>query len=257
MSWFYPAGSLKTETTKTTITPKTANWDFCGLDVFSFDQSKSFEVELNHKEGVLLSLSAQNFKVKVDGVEFTLKGRAGVFTQVSDWIYLPVNSKIELTGSTGEVALCLAKASKILPVQYIKAEDVAVEVRGSGRATRQVTNYATPGQFDEADKIIVCEVLTPGGNLSSWPPHRHDGVVDETVTVRDEDVYLVPEGYHGPSTAYPEYPMYFLNVMAGPAEDRVMSFCDDPKHHWIRQSWETQTQDPRCPMTSATGRVNK
>ena len=296
MSWFYPAGSLKTETTKTTITPKTANWEFCGLNVFSFDQSKSFEVELNHKEGVLLSLSAQNFKVKVDGVEFTLKGRAGVFTQVSDWIYLPVNSKIELTGSTGEVALCLAKASKVLPVQYIKAEDVAVEVRGSGRATRQVTNYATPGQFDEADKIIVCEVLTPGGNLSSWPPHRHDGrencltmneeiyyfrigkgdsphgdvegagafhvytvdgVVDETVTVRDEDVYLVPEGYHGPSTAYPEYPMYFLNVMAGPAEDRVMSFCDDPKHHWIRQSWETQTQDPRCPMTSATGRVNK
>lgn len=295
MNWFYPAGSLKTNTTKATVTPKIANWEYCGLDVFSFDQAQNFKIELDHQEAVLISLSAQNFKVKVDGQEFTLAGRAGVFAQVSDWIYLPVNSKIELIGRTGEVALCTSKANKVFPVKYVAAIDVPVEVRGSGKATRQVTNYATPGGFDQADKIIVCEVLTPGGNLSSWPPHRHDGragcpttneeiyyfrigkqnsahgdsegagafhvytvdaVVDQTVTVKDEDVYLVPEGYHGPSTAYPEYPMYFLNVMAGPSEDRVMSYCDDPTHHWIRASWESQTQDPRCPMTSATERVN-
>lgn len=130
--------------------------------------------------------------------------------------------------------------------------------------------------------------------MSSWPPHRHDGIgdcapnneeiyyfrmgrlhephghphgqglfrvytvdgsSDETVTVLDGDVYLVPAGYHGPSTAQPEYPMYFLNVLAGPGAERTMAFCDDPDHHWIRETWEDQGLDPRLPMTSATGPV--
>jgi 5-deoxy-glucuronate isomerase len=169
---------------------------------------------------------------------------------------------------------------------------VSVEVRGGGRATRQVTNIATPDSFAGADRINVCEVITPGGNWSSWPPHRHDGIgdcpttneeiyyfrigkeeslhgdpegtglfrvytvdggVDETVTIKDGDTYLVPQGYHGPTAAAPDYPMYFLNVLAGPAEERTMAFCDDPNHHWIRGTW-TDT-DPRLPMTSAAGRI--
>jgi 5-deoxy-glucuronate isomerase len=77
------------------------------------------------------------------------------------------------------------------------------------------------------------------------------------VTIHDGDVYLVPQGYHGPSIAPPEYPMYFLNVLAGPADDRTMAFCDDPAHHWIREEWESQDPDPRCPMTSATGRLDR
>ena len=84
-----------------------------------------------------------------------------------------------------------------------------------------------------------------------------DGSVDETVTLHDGDVYLVPEGYHGPTVAPPEYPMYFLNVLAGPGEERTMAFCDDPAHHWIRESWEEQPPDPRLPWTSAAGRIGR
>ena len=80
-----------------------------------------------------------------------------------------------------------------------------------------------------------------------------DGRVDETVTIKDGDTYLVPEGYHGPTAAAPDYPMYFLNVLAGPADERTMAFCDDPNHHWIRGTWTDI--DPRLPMTSAKGRV--
>jgi 5-deoxy-glucuronate isomerase len=64
----------------------------------------------------------------------------------------------------------------------------------------------------------------------------------------------VPHGYHGPSIAAPEYPMYFLNVLAGPAENRSMGFCDDPSHHWIREDWKNQKQDSRLPMTNKDGR---
>jgi 5-deoxy-glucuronate isomerase len=245
---------------------------------------------------VVLPLSARDVTVTIttgDSVAvYTLVGRDGVFAAVSDWIYAPRGSRLELSGVTGEVAILTAKARADHPVAYTPASDVSVEVRGGGRATRQVTNVATPDSYAAADRICVCEVITPGGNWSSWPPHRHDGIgdcpttneeiyyfrigkeeslhgdpegtglfrvytvdggVDETVTIKDGDTYLVPQGYHGPTAAAPDYPMYFLNVLAGPAEERTMAFCDDPNHHWIRGTW-TDT-DPRLPMTSAAGRI--
>ena len=64
---------------------------------------------------------------------------------------------------------------------------------------------------------------------------------------------LVPHGYHGPCVAAPGYPMYYLNVMAGPADERELAFCDDPAHGWVRDTWADHAHDPRCPMTSAAG----
>ena len=71
----------------------------------------------------------------------------------------------------------------------------------------------------------------------------------------DGDVYLIPRGYHGPCVAAPGYTMYYLNVLAGPGGERSMAFCDDPAHHWVRQSWDGMATDPRCPMTDAGGIV--
>ena len=82
-----------------------------------------------------------------------------------------------------------------------------------------------------------------------------DGEVDETVEVRDGDVFLIPRGYHGPCVAAPGYPLYYLNVLAGGAAERTMAFCDDPTHHWVRDSWLDMETDPRVPMTSAAGVV--
>lgn len=296
MTWFHPAGTLATDTADVHVTPENAGWAYSGLQVFTLSADAPVRVTLTGEEGVIVPLSARNVSVTVDGTPFTLEGRDGVFDSVSDWIYAPVGSTVTLSGESGEIALCSARASEVFPVAHIAAADVSVEVRGSGQATRQVTNIATPGSFTAAHKINVCEVITPGGNWSSWPPHRHDGIgdcptsneeiyyfrigrndkphgdptgtglfrlytvdgsVDETLSVRDGDVYVVPEGYHGPTVAPPEYPMYFLNVLAGPADDRTMAFCDDPAHHWIRDSWNTQTQDPRLPWTTAAGRTGK
>jgi len=276
------------------VGPEQAGWDYCGLQVFDLAEAGPVEVTCDGFEAVLVPLSARDIQVEIDNERFTLAGRDGVFAAVSDWAYVPSGSRLRISGAAGEVALCTARTSVRHPAAHVAADQVEVEVRGAGRATRQVTNIATATSFAGAEKILVCEVLTPGGNLSSWPPHRHDGIddcvvsneeiyyfrigrldsshgdpegtglfrvytvdgsVDETVTIRDGDVYLVPQGYHGPSAAMPEYPMYFLNVLAGPAPERTMAFCDDPSHHWIRQAWAEQQQDPRCPMTSATGRV--
>ena len=295
MTNHYRAAALATSDSLVTVTPERAGWTYSGLEVFDLAAGPAARV-LDGVEGVLVPLSARDLRVAVDGVVHTLRGREGVFQAVTDWMYLPLGSTVEVTGADGEVALCTARASERFPVHVTRAEDVPVEVRGAGRASRQVTNIATPDSFAGADRINVCEVITPGGNVSSWPPHRHDGIgdcqatneeiyyfrmgrldephghphgqglfrvytvdgsSDETVTVRDGDVHLVPAGYHGPSTAQPEYPMYFLNVLAGPGAERTMSFCDDPDHHWIREAWADQGQDPRLPMTSASGRVSR
>lgn len=293
MSWFRPAGSLREGDADVVVTPATAPWTYSGLRVWTLDAGRTVEVVMTEDEGVLVPLSARDVSVTVDGAEYRLAGRDGVFDAVSDWLYVPVGSTLTIAGDGGEVALCTARATEQFPVVHVPAADVPVEVRGAGRSTRQVTNIATPGSFAGAHKINVCEVITPGGNWSSWPPHRHDGIgectvtneeiyyfrigreerphgdangqglfhvytvdgsVDETVTLHDGDVYLVPEGYHGPTVAPPEYPMYFLNVLAGPDEDRSMAFCDDPDHHWIRASWDEQEPDPRLPWTTAAGR---
>ena len=240
-----------------------------------------------------MSLSAENVSVVIDDVEFKLVGRTGVFAGISDWIYIPVGTKVAIKGKKGLLALSTAQAAKKFPATYVSKDKVSVEIRGSGFATRQVNNIATPSSFSGAEKILVCEVITPGGNWSSWPPHRHDGIagcefnneeiyyfqigkqnsdhgsdegrgyfrvysydksIDETMTINDKDFVIVPHGYHGPSIAAPEYPMYFLNVLAGPAENRTMGFCDDPSHHWIREDWKTQKQDSRLPMTNKDGR---
>ena len=84
--------------------------------------------------------------------------------------------------------------------------------------------------------------------------HLEGGIVRQ-VLVRDGDVVLVPYGYHGPSMAAPGYDLYYLNVMAGPAEERAWRFCDDPAHAWVRGTWEGQAIDPRLPMTTAGGSV--
>ena len=285
MSWLYRGVK--------SITPKSANWKYCGMSILNLSEQNNHEIIFNDFEGVLLSLSAENVSVVIDDVEFKLVGRTGVFAGISDWIYIPVGTKVAIKGKKGLLALSTAQAAKKFPATYVSKDKVSVEIRGSGFATRQVNNIATPGSFSGAEKILVCEVITPGGNWSSWPPHRHDGIagcefnneeiyyfqigkqnsdhgsdegrgyfrvysydqsIDETMTINDQDFVIVPHGYHGPSIAAPEYPMYFLNVLAGPAKNRTMGFCDDPSHHWIREDWKTQKQDSRLPMTNKDGK---
>jgi 5-deoxy-glucuronate isomerase len=222
-------------------------------------------------------------QVQCDGAVFDLHGRRSVFTRVTDFAYLPRDSEFTLTSlGGGEFALPSARARRRLKPAYGPAEKVPVEIRGAGAATRQLTNFCAPGVF-ETDRLSAVEVVTPSGNWSSYPPHKHDedrpgeaileeiyyfriegeasfgvhktydarGEFDVTSTVRDGDVFLVPRGYHGPSIAPPERPLWYLNVLAGPAAERSMNFCDDPAHHWIRDAWRDQPRDPRVPMTTA------
>jgi len=286
-----PAGSAPSNGDSLVVTPDSAAWSYCGLRIVQLAPGASRTFATGDEEFAVLPLSGAGLTVEADGQRFDVEGRSNVFVRVSDWVYLPIDTEVRLGSTHGcEVALASARATRRFETAYVEAGAVSVELRGAGQATRQVTNFMTPDGFGGADKLICCEVLTPDGNWSSYPPHKHDdtegspvwneeiyyfrigrtgtrgyapegyalhrtytadGSIDATVTVGDGDAFLVPRGYHGPSVAAPGYPLYYLNVMAGPAQERLMAIADDPAYAWIRGSWDGVALDPRCPMTSA------
>jgi 5-deoxy-glucuronate isomerase len=292
-----PAGSLADGPYALSVTPEQAGWGYSSLRVLDLPPGGRHEFSTGADEVLVLPL-AGSCVVECDvaeghGDRFTLAGRAGVFAGVTDFAYLPPGAVAAVQSEAGgRFALPGARAARGLPPRYGPAAGVPVELRGAGSCSRQVNNFCTPGAF-AADRLIACEVITPAGNWSSYPPHKHDqerpgetkleeiyyyevgpgpadpdgrprpgfgyqrvyggGDVDLLAEVRTGDVVLIPHGWHGPSMAAPGHDMYYLNVMAGPGAERAWLICDDPAHAWIRETWRGQRSDPRLPMTGGMG----
>ncbi|MFT4288391.1 5-deoxy-glucuronate isomerase [Nocardioides sp.] len=275
----------------TPVTPADAGWTYCGLRVLDLVPGATETFATGDAEALVLPL-AGSARVECDGETFELAGRGSVFSRVSDFGYVPRDAEVTVSSeSGGRFAIPSARCERRLPVRHASAEEVPVELRGAGLCSRQVNNVAAAGAF-ECDRLIVVEVLTPGGNWSSYPPHKHDedrpGVESELeeiyyfevaagpggergmayqrvygtaerpadllAEVRSGDVVTIPHGWHGPSMAVPGYDLYYLNVMAGPGE-RVWHISDDPDHTWVRDTWTEQRVDPRLPLTTATERA--
>jgi len=253
---------------------------YAGLDVVSLTEGAGHRLATGGDEVAVLSLSG-SASVRVDDTSFPLKGRPDVFSGPSDFVFAPAGSAVEIHSERGgRFAVCRAVASGHVDAYRVGADAVPIEVRGGGPATRQIDNFLAAGVHD-ASRLIAVEVITPSGGWSSYPPHKHDeftdeevaleeiyyfeiagggfglftaattdGAIRDTVTVHTGDVYLVPDGYHGPAAAAPGYHMYYLNVMAGPGDERVWRFCDDPAHASLRPWLDTLPPDPRLPMTA-------
>ncbi|HSS67361.1 MAG TPA: 5-deoxy-glucuronate isomerase [Nocardioidaceae bacterium] len=270
------------------VTPSTAGWTYTGLTVLDLAPGEAVSIDTGDSEHLVMSLSG-SCTVESGGETLSVAGRESVFSGVSDFVYVPRDATANVaSASGGRFALPSAVCERQLPFRHSPAEAVPVELRGAGSASRQVNNFCTPGVF-EADRLIACEVLTPSGNWSSYPPHKHDeardgeseleeiyyfevadgpggaGIgyqrvygheqadIDVLAEVRTGDVVLIPHGWHGPSMAAPGYDLYYLNVMAGPGDVRAWLICDDPAHAWVREAWAAQDVDRRLPFGSPGG----
>lgn len=257
------------------ITPESAGWAYSGLRIVELT-GEAREFATGKDETAVLPLKG-SARVEVEGRTYVLDGRSDLFGERTDFLYVPIDTEMRITGQ-GEFALCTARATRKLDPAYVPAEEVTVEVRGGGAATRQINNFMATDAF-EAEALIAVEVITPEGNVSSYPPHKHDertevetqleeiyyfrisgtagfglfnayaadGSFHETTEVHDGDAFLVPEGFHGPAVALPGYHMYYLNVMAGP--ERLWMFTDDPRHAWQREVIDGRPADSRLPMS--------
>jgi len=201
---YAPAGSLQLGADLVVLTPEQAEWTFSGLRVLALAPGETRTFDTVDLELFVLPLSATDVAVVVehDGVvhEFTVVGRTSVFARVTDFVYAGRDSHVSITSPNGgEVALPSARCTQKLPPKYGPVDGIAIETRGAGPATRQVTNFGAPGAWDHAAKLMCVELLTPDGNWSSYPPHKHDDSAE--CAVNNEELYYFRIGLAG-TTSY-------------------------------------------------------
>jgi 5-deoxy-glucuronate isomerase len=258
----------------TEVTPESAGWRYLFFGV----RSGSFSAHTLEAEVALVLLKGR-CTVEAEDERWELGHRGDVFESLPWTLYLPRDTTYSVEGDDSlELAVCGALCETRREPVLVRPEDVEIEVRGSGNATRQISHVMKP-DFP-ADRLLVVEVLTPAGNWSSYPPHKHDEDnppgevvleevyyyrtakpeafafqrlysprhgVDVTATVRHGDLMLVPWGYHTTCAAH-GYDLYYLNALAG--DRRSMAAADDPDLAWIRQSWADLEPDPRVPLVT-------
>jgi 5-deoxy-glucuronate isomerase len=244
------------------ITPRSAGWTYVGFEARDLKKGARAALNCGAMEHCVVVLSG---KARISTRDFDsgpIGERATVFEGLPWSVYLPAHSAYAIEAVTDcEVAICAAPGTDKLPPRVIAPKDVETLTRGKGSNVRHVRNVLS--ESASAESLLVVEVITPGGNWSSYPPHKHDRddlpaesyleetyyhrlsppqgfafqrvytddrSLDEAMAVGDRDVVLVPRGYH-PVAAPHGYDLYYLNVMAGPK--RTWRFHNDPAHEWM------------------------
>ena len=249
-------------------------WEWMGLLVRRLLPNESWQAMWPGEEAGCVLLSG---RCRADwGSGPQLMGqRASVFGGLPYALYLAPGSEVRFRAETEcEIAACHVPSQADLTTRLITPADVAVSLRGGGNASRQIVDIMPPSF--PADRLMVIEVYTPGGNWSSYPPHKHevhnppvevdldeiyyyrmnragayahqrlyssDGRCDTVLTVSNGDAVLVRDGFH-PVVAGPGYDVYYLNFLAGSA--RALATTEDPRHTWIRSTWKDM--DARLPL---------
>jgi 5-deoxy-glucuronate isomerase len=244
------------------VTPPSAGWTYVGFDLIKLAAGEEAGSNPSGREVCLVMISGKA-RARVDGTDFgSIGGRRNPFEGKPWSVYAPPEAHWQIMAETPvELAVCSAPAKGGLPARLIGPDRLSQETRGKGSNIRHVTNILP--EWEPAENLLVVEVITPGGNSSSYPPHKHDEdnlphesqleevyyhrinpqqgfafqriytedrSLDETITIEDGDVTLVPKGYH-PCAALHGYDLYYLNVMAGPK--RTWKFHNQKDHEWL------------------------
>ncbi|CAN5277863.1 5-deoxy-glucuronate isomerase [soil metagenome] len=245
------------------VTPQSAGWEHVGFKVVRLTSGQTYSGGEAGREACLVVVSG-TAAITAGGRTFEgVGGRATPFEdRAPGAVYVPAGTGYSVIAAGAvELAVCTAPGSGLGEPRLIAEADMPREVRGAGTNQRHVRNILPETQ--PAEGLLVVEVITPGGHWSSYPPHKHDTAtpteetaleetyyhridppqgfaiqrvytddrsLDETVSVEDGDVVMVPRGYH-PVGAPHGYDVYYLNVMAGPKRNWI--FRNDPAHDWI------------------------
>jgi 5-deoxy-glucuronate isomerase len=265
------------------ITPEQAGWKHLGFGARLMKRDQVWEAHTEDFEYGLVILGGTCRVESSHGNWERLGRRPNVFAGMPYALFLPPRTTFVVVATSDELDLAYGwcRGGGNHPAQVVTPEMVAIEIRGGGSATRQINSIFQPG-FD-CERLVAVEVYTPPGNWSSYPPHKHDvhrvdgagnlveadleeiyfykidrphgyaiqrvytadSRLDETITARNNDVVLVPEGYH-PVASAAGYTTYYLNFLAGSAQSLANS--DDPEHAWVKETWSEK--DPRVPIVS-------
>jgi 5-deoxy-glucuronate isomerase len=250
-----------------------ADWEWMSFFVHRLQPGDVFRTRTENEEAAFVILGGTCLADWGEGPKLAGK-RKNVFDGLPYTVYLPAQNQVSFTAQTTcEIAECRVPSTARLKPSLITPSEVASSLRGGGNASRQIVDVITPAF--PADKLMVIEVYTPGGNWSSYPPHKHDShnppsevdldeiyyyriqnagfalqhlyggedAAEQIVKAHDGDAVLVHSGYHA-VVAGPGYDVYYLNFLAGSA--RALSVTEDAERAWIRSTWKAT--DPRLPL---------
>jgi 5-deoxy-glucuronate isomerase len=251
------------------VTPASAGWTYVGFEALALQPGQAVQRDTQDRECCVVAVQGMVHIDFGDAEWENVGGRSDPFDGAPDAAYLPPGTSFRIEAATiAEIALCFAPAPRgTHPARRLPAMGIATERRGYGSHERLVRNILMGDQ--PAESLLVTEVVTPSGNWSSYPPHKHDrdalpeeslleetyyhrvtppdgfGLqrvytddreLDEAVAFGDRDLVLVPRGYHAVA-APPGVALYYLNAMAGPS--RTWAFRDDPALAWTRTEGAT------------------
>jgi 5-deoxy-glucuronate isomerase len=265
------------------VTPATAGWEHLHFAVRRMAPGERWQQETGEAEYALVVLGGICSVQSSRGRWPRIGRRPDVFSGMPYALYLPRRTSFTLEALSDhvEVAYGWCAGSEDHAAHLVTPDQVGVEIRGGGNATRQINDLLPPGFA--CQRLVVVEVYTPSGNWSSYPPHKHDahrvdeagnlleadleevyfykldpsegyayqrvytadGRLDELILARHNDLVMVPEGYHPVVSAH-GYTTYYLNFLAGSAQS--LANTDDPTYAWIKETW--QEKDPRLPLVS-------
>ena len=270
------------------VTPELAGWDYVHFQLRRLDAQHSWTFATGDHEMVIVLMSGRIRVESNQGQWSHIGERDSVFHGLPYALYLPRRSSLMVNAETAcEFAVALAPTDQDHQPLLVTPGDIEIEIRGGDHATRQINNIIPPGF--PCQRLVVVEVYTPGGNWSSYPPHKHDVhkinsegkvmeadleeiyfykfnrpegfafqriytapesplqragfPIDAVLLAGNNDVVLVPEGYH-PVSSPPGYTTYYLNVLAGSAQSLANS--EDPRYTWVKENY--QSRDPRVPI---------
>jgi 5-deoxy-glucuronate isomerase len=254
---------------------ESVNWEWMGMSVRRIAPGETYETATRGEEAAFVLLSGRCAADWGSGPR-AIGERKSVFEGLPYCLYLPTDNHVKFTADTMcEIAECRVPSETKHEAHLFTPSEVVSSLRGGGNASRQIVDIIRP-DFP-ADKLVVIEVYTPGGNWSSYPPHKHDvhnppaevdldeiyyyriqrpqdGFAlqrlysadksqDLVVRAQDGDAVLVRSGYH-PVVAGPGYDIYYLNFLAGTS--RTLAVTEDPAHVWLKGTWKET--DPRLPL---------
>jgi len=245
------------------VTPESAGWTYVGFSAHRLVPGESLSVEEANREACIVVLAGRVTVIAGKHRWARIGARASVFDAAAPYaVYLPPRMTAMITADeTAELGVATAPAQGKYPARLIEPAQMKRSVRGKQANTRYVCDILP--QTETAENLLVVEVRTPSAHSSSYPPHKHDSdavpvesfleetyyhrlnppqgfafqrvytddrSLDESHAVEDQDVVMVPRGYHPVVVPY-GYESYYLNVMAGPK--RTWHFKNDPAHEWI------------------------
>lgn len=263
------------------VTAEDVGWELLNMEVRRLASGERWTHDTADCEAALVLLGGRCRVTSSRGEWPSIGRRPNVFRGMPHALYFPRRTTFEVTALANrlEVAYCWVPTDEDHPARLVTPDDSGIEIRGGHNATRQINSIIPPG-FD-CHRIVCVEVYTPGGNWSSYPPHKHDAhredeagnvleadleefyyyrigkpqgyaiqrvytdnrSIDEVMVCRNNDIVLVPEGYHPVAAAY-GYDCYYLNFLAGSAQS--LAFSDDPDHAWTKETWTAR--GPGLPM---------